>query len=87
VITGIAMNTPIGDTLDDVGNGLLSGKSAIGYWRNFDTSKIHSKIGGQLPPYDVERKLQAFEGRIPDAVLARAQRVKNRPIKASNYRC
>jgi 3-oxoacyl-[acyl-carrier-protein] synthase-1 len=81
VITGIAMNTPIGDTLDDVGNGLLSGKSAIGYWRNFDTSKIHSKIGGQLPPYDVERKLQAFEGRIPDAVLARAQRVKKQTNK------
>lgn len=76
VVTGIAVNTPIGDTLDDVGNALLSGKSAIGYWRSFDTSKIHSKIGGQLPPYDVERKLQAFEGRIPEAVLTRANRVK-----------
>ncbi len=44
VITGVAINTPIGDTLDLVGNNLLSGKSAIGYWRNFDTSNIYSKL-------------------------------------------
>lgn len=83
VVTGIAVNTPIGDTLDDVGNGLLSGRSAIGYWRNFDTSKIHSKIGGQLPPYDVEEKLRSFEGRIPDAALARARRVKKQTNKGT----
>jgi len=75
VITGIAVNTPIGDTLDSVGNSLLSGKSAIGYWRNVDTSKIYSKIGGQLPEYDAEGKLHSFEGHIPDIALARARRV------------
>jgi 3-oxoacyl-[acyl-carrier-protein] synthase-1 len=75
VITGIAINTPLGDTLDNVGNNLLSGKSAIGYWRSVDTSKIYSKIGGQLPEYDTEDKLRTFDGRISDAVVARAERV------------
>ncbi|AMO94704.1 beta-ketoacyl synthase, C-terminal domain protein [Collimonas fungivorans] len=75
VVTGIAINTPIGDTLDNVGNNLLSGKSAIGYWQNIDTSNTYSKIGGQLRGYDIEGKLHTFEGRIPDIVLARAKRV------------
>ncbi|MES2264399.1 MAG: beta-ketoacyl-[acyl-carrier-protein] synthase family protein [Pseudomonadota bacterium] len=75
VVTGIAINTPIGDTLDTVGHNLLAGKSAIGYWSNFSTDQIYSKIGGQLPAYDAEEKLRTFEGRIPELVLARAKRV------------
>ncbi|NBJ36294.1 beta-ketoacyl synthase N-terminal-like domain-containing protein [Serratia fonticola] len=75
VITGIAINTPLGDTLDNVGNHLLAGKSAIGYWDRIDTSKIYSKIGGQLPDYCVEDKLRSFDGRVPDSVLAQAERV------------
>ncbi|WP_413726321.1 beta-ketoacyl-[acyl-carrier-protein] synthase family protein [Sodalis sp. RH16] len=75
VVTGIAINTPLGDTLDNVGNNLMSGKSAIGYWRNLDTRNIYSKIGGQLPDYSSEDKLRTFSNRISDAVIDRAERV------------
>ncbi|WP_016599297.1 beta-ketoacyl-[acyl-carrier-protein] synthase family protein, partial [Yersinia pestis] len=39
------------------------------------TSNIYSKIGGQIPEYDIEGKLHAFSNRIPDIVLSRAEKV------------
>lgn len=75
LVTGIAIHTPIGDSLDDVGHGLLAGTSAIGRWSVIDTSRIESKIGGQLGDYDIEWRLHAFEGRIPDIALARAKKL------------
>ena len=75
VITGVAINTLIGDMLDLVGNNLLSEKSSIGYWRNFYTSNIYLKIGSHLPEYDIEGKLHTFSNRIPDIVLSSAKMV------------
>ena len=36
VITGMAVNTPLGDTLDAHLAGLLAGRSAITRWKSFD---------------------------------------------------
>ncbi len=61
VITGMSVNTPLGDTLDSFYSGLLAGRSAIGPWRFFDTANCYSKVGADLSDYDVKRKLKELE--------------------------
>lgn len=66
VVTGMSVNTPIGDSLDLFLENLLNGKSAITKWRTLDTSKIYGKVGGDLGNYDVAAKVRSLEGKIPD---------------------
>ena len=71
VITGMAINTPIGDNLDAFLNHLLAGKSAITSWKSLNTERIYGKVGGDLGAYDIKAKIQSYKGRIPDAVFNR----------------
>lgn len=75
VITGMAVNTPLGDTLPQLLEGLLAGRSAIGKWRGLDSKKIHSKIGGDLSAYDVAARVKGLEGVVPDHVLQKLVRL------------
>lgn len=71
VITGMSINTPIGDTLDEFINNLMDGKSAVTKWGTLDTSKIYAKVGGDMGNYDVVAKIKSYKGRIPDDVYDR----------------
>lgn len=71
VITGMSINTPIGDTLDGFINNMLDGKSAVTEWKTLDTSKIYAKVGGDMGSYDVVSKIKSYKGRIPDATYER----------------
>ncbi|MEA3209666.1 MAG: 3-oxoacyl-[acyl-carrier-protein] synthase [Chthoniobacter sp.] len=75
VITGMAINTPLGDTLDGFRDALLAGRSAITHWKAFDASRIYSKVGGDLTDYDPAPKLASFSGRTPELVLRRLHRL------------
>ncbi len=75
VVTGMSINTPLGDTINAVGNNMLAGKSAITWWKGFDTSAIYSKIGGDLSFYDADAKLKSFESKIPEEVFVKTKRV------------
>lgn len=66
VVTGMAINTPVGDTLDIFIENLLNGKSAITLWRSIDTDSIYSKVGGDLRGYSIDKKLEYFEKKIPE---------------------
>jgi 3-oxoacyl-(acyl-carrier-protein) synthase len=61
-ITGMAVNTVLGDTLDGFFAALLAGRSGITRWRSLDTERIYSKIGGDLGGYDTGRKRDALAG-------------------------
>jgi 3-oxoacyl-(acyl-carrier-protein) synthase len=61
VITGMSVNTVLGDTLDGFYDSLIAGRSAIGPWKFFDTSKCYSKVGADLSDYDVKKKLMGLE--------------------------
>lgn len=74
-ITGMAINTPLGDTLDGFLEGLLAGRSALSRWKRLDTSRIYSKIGADLTDYDVNAKLGRLEGKIPPDVHRRLRRL------------
>jgi 3-oxoacyl-[acyl-carrier-protein] synthase I len=71
VVTGMSINTPIGDNLDSFLNNLLAGKSAITRWKTLDSSRIYSKVGGDLGEYDIQAKIESYKGRIPEDIYNR----------------
>jgi 3-oxoacyl-(acyl-carrier-protein) synthase len=78
VITGMAINTPLGDTLDGFLGGLLAGTSALSNWKTIDTSRCYSKVGADLSKYDIAGKLQRLEGALPPDVWKRARKLISR---------
>ncbi|HOV85958.1 MAG TPA: beta-ketoacyl-[acyl-carrier-protein] synthase family protein [Syntrophobacteraceae bacterium] len=80
VITGMSINTPLGDTLDEFLQNLLDGRSAITHWKLLDSSRISSKIGGELYAYDVSGKISSLREQIPDETASRLPRlIRNSP--------
>ena len=75
VITGMAINTPLGDTLPGFLRSLLDGKSALSHWKAVDTSRIYCKVGADLSSYDVPAKVDAFADRVPPDVARRLRRL------------
>ena len=74
-VTGLAINTPLGDTPGGVLDAMLAERSAITRWKGIDTSCVYAKNGGDISSYDTTAKLSSFEGRVPEEVFARARRV------------
>jgi len=74
-VTGMAINTPLADTLDGYLEALLAGRSAVSHWKTLDTSAIYSKIGGDLSEYDTPARVRSFEGRVPHEVWRRLRRL------------
>lgn len=66
VITGMAVNTPLSDTLDGFLAALLEGRSAITAWKRAADPPIYSKVGADLSDYDVAAKVRSWEGRVSD---------------------
>ena len=75
VITGMSINTPLGDTLEGFYEGLLAGRSALSNWKQLDTSRIYSKVGADLTAYDIDAKAKSFEGRVPTDVYKRLRKL------------
>jgi len=74
-ITGMSINTPLGDTLEGFLEALLAGRSAVSNWRKIDTSRIYCKIGADLGDYDIDAKVASFENRIPGAMFKRMRKL------------
>ena len=74
-ITGMSINTPLGDTLDGFYEGLLAGRSALTNWKALDTSRIYSKVGADLSDYPAKEKAASLEGKIPADVYKRMKRL------------
>lgn len=80
VITGMSINTPLGDTLDGFLAGLLAGRSAVSNWKQLNTERIYSKVGGDLSDYGIRAKLRSFEARVSGDLYRRlAKLVKGAP--------
>ena len=75
VVTGMSVNTPLGDSLEAFLEGLLAGRSALSKWKALDVSRCYAKVGADLSGYDTEAKLRSLEGRVPAEVFARARRL------------
>lgn len=75
VITGMSINTPLGDSLDGFYAGLLAGRSALSLWRRLDTSAIYSKVGADLTSYDVDAKLRVVEKQVSPEIFRRLRKL------------
>ncbi len=72
VITGMSVNTPLGDTLNGFIDNLLAGKSAITRWQSLETAQIYAKVGGDLvASYDIQQKINSYHDKVPEAVFQR----------------
>ncbi len=78
VVTGMAVNTPLGDTLEAFYDGLMANRSAITAWRSIDTQGVYGKIGGDLGDYDHAGALARLGALIPDETSARLKRLMRR---------
>lgn len=77
VVTGMSVNTPLGDTLSGFEEALFAGRSAITRWRGVDTSRIYTKVGGDLTGYDFSEKLAGLRER-SEETAARFRKVTKR---------
>ncbi len=75
VITGMGIVSPIGDTLEEFYKNLINGKSGIKIMTSIDTSRIRSKIGGDLGDYDIKGKLEEFKGKLPEEMLKKMKKI------------
>lgn len=75
VITGMAVNTPLGDTLPAFHTALMDGRSAISFWKSLAVDNVYAKVGGDLGGYDIAAKLNTLAPDIPEAVMRRAKRL------------
>ena len=78
VVTGMSVNTVLGDTLETFHDGLLAGRSAISRWKAFPTDRCHSKVGGDLSHYDVAGKVDALQAKLPAEVHKRLRKLVTR---------
>jgi 3-oxoacyl-(acyl-carrier-protein) synthase len=74
-ITGMAINTPLGDSLEKFQEGLLAGRSALSRWRLFANEPIYSKVGADLSGYDLSAAVADLEGRLPPEMHRRLRRL------------
>ena len=75
VITGMSINTPLGDALDGFLSSLLAGRSAITRWKAIDSSQIYSKVGGDLSDYDVAAKMEILRASTPADIHKRLRKL------------
>ena len=74
----MAINTPLGDTLDSFISNLMDGRSAISQWKSVNTENTYAKVGGDLGGYDIRKKIASYEGKIPDDVYERLSKLGNK---------
>ena len=81
VVTGMGINTPIGDNLDDFYQNLIAGKSAISKWKWLKNDAVYSKVGGDLSEYDTRGKVKTLEAELAPATYKRLRKlVKKAPF-------
>ena len=69
VITGLGMISPVGNSVPDAWDNVLSGKSGITRISRFDSSAIASQIAGEVKDFDVNHYLSAKEARRMDIFI------------------
>jgi malonyl CoA-acyl carrier protein transacylase len=75
VITGMGINAPAGDNLEDYYRNLMAGRSGIRKVTSIDMSKVRAKVGGDLGDYDFDAKLRRYGASVPDDVLRRLKKI------------
>ncbi|MEM8813731.1 MAG: beta-ketoacyl-[acyl-carrier-protein] synthase family protein [Pseudomonadota bacterium] len=78
VITGMAVNTALGHTLEDFYASLMANRSGITKWRSIDTGRVYGKVGGDLADFDTSACYQSLAEKVPEDVSKRLKRLMRR---------
>lgn len=78
VVSGMSVNTPLGDTLPGFLEALLAGRSAIARWRFFEHQGVYSKVGADLSGYDAGGRLRQMESEVEPDMYRRLKRLVSR---------
>jgi 3-oxoacyl-(acyl-carrier-protein) synthase len=62
----MATINPLGDTLEEYYQNLISGKSGIKVWHTVDISNVACKIGGDVGDYDFAKALEDLRGKVSE---------------------
>src|SRR5512139_3476001 len=63
VITGLGAVSPLGNTLKDLWDGWMEGRSGIRRITRFDASELPCQIGGEIPDFNPDDYLDRKEAR------------------------
>ncbi len=66
VVTGMGVLTPVGNTLEELWQNLLAGKSGVGKIRRFDTARFDCQIAGEVKGFDPSKVLDKKDARRAD---------------------
>lgn len=69
VVTGMGAVSPVGNTVEQMWNGLINGVNGIDFITQFDPSKIKVKIAGEVKDLDVDLYLDPRESRRLDRTI------------------
>ncbi len=69
VVTGLGLVTPLGVSIDENWNALMEGKSGIGPITRFDSSRLPTKICGEVKDFDSEKYISKKEARKMDTFI------------------
>ncbi|MEM1010556.1 MAG: beta-ketoacyl synthase N-terminal-like domain-containing protein, partial [Myxococcota bacterium] len=75
VISGMSINTRLGDNLETFYENLMAGRSGLTNWRFIDTNGIYSKVGGDLSAYDTKAKLATLKEQLPAEMHKRMRKI------------
>ncbi|MDP9296426.1 MAG: beta-ketoacyl-[acyl-carrier-protein] synthase II, partial [Actinomycetota bacterium] len=68
VITGIGPVTPVGTGVEELWEGLITGRSGVRRIQNFDPSDLAVQLAGEVPDFEPSRWMDAKETRRTDRV-------------------
>lgn len=69
VITGLGIISPVGNTIEQAWNNILSGQSGIGRITRFDASAFPVQIAGEVRDFDVTKYIPAKDARRMDTFI------------------
>ncbi|SFE32126.1 beta-ketoacyl-ACP synthase II [Nitrosomonas sp. Nm166] len=69
VITGLGIISPVGNTVSNAWENIVSGKSGIARITRFDASNFTSQIAGEVKDFDIQQYLSAKEARRMDIFI------------------
>ena len=69
VVTGLGIISPVGNTIPEVWDNLVAGRSGIARITRFDPTPFASQIAGEVKNFDVEAYLNAKEARRMDTFI------------------
>lgn len=69
VVTGLGCISPVGNTVADMWNAVVSGQSGIGLITKFDASAFSTKFAGEVKNFDLEKYIPGKESRHMDTFI------------------